>query len=130
MLVATGDPEPASQQTEVIDLWSEDAVCTPPSGISTWPMLTAYAAGGFLGGDTLVICGGQDDQGNERTTCDLVNVKDGSLTSINFYHARLWPHILPIDEDTLWLTGGYDPLVANTELATTLFVTKVVMFVL
>ncbi len=128
MVVTTGYPGPGSKQTELFDLQSEDAVCTAPSGITTWPHLSAYGAGGFLGDDTLAICGGDDALSTNRQTCSLVNVKDGSATYFNLNQARNWAHILPLGNGTLWLTGGFDPDVESTELSSTLYLTKVLNF--
>ena len=84
---------------------------------NNWPdfPISVYKATGGLIGDTVIICGGWDDRGNAVDKCYSLTSNEKRTLVTHMSVGRSSAASVVINNDTLWVTGGYT---ASTEYVT------------
>ena len=79
-----------------------------------FPIFVSDATGGLIE-DTVIICGGLDDSGNAVDKCYSMTSYEKATLVTHMSVGRSSAASIVINDDTLWVTGGY---IASTEYVT------------
>ena len=106
VLIATGRPLSESRQnTEVLDLNNEDAVC---HNLPPFPEEIRSATGSVIQGQPLV-CGGYDKDWNAKEDCWTLEKSRTSWRRLTTMTSkRTTAASVPVNNTYLWILGGYD----------------------
>ena len=89
-------------QTEIIDVSNSNSFCR------SWaPMPTGIegAVGAFIGGKAIV-CGGEDREKEQNACYQITEISTNYLNRLT--ETRGYAAGVKVDEDTLWITGGWE----------------------